>query len=46
MWGDRIPTELDLGRARSILEELYRRASQQHRPETERDYLRRLLERF
>jgi hypothetical protein len=46
VWGDRIPTELDLGRARSILEELYRRASQQNRPEPEREYLQRLLDRF
>jgi hypothetical protein len=46
LWGERIPTELDLGRARAILEELYRRAGQRHRPTTELEYLQRLLERF
>jgi hypothetical protein len=46
LWGERVPTELDLGRAREILEELYRRASQRSRPPEELDYLQRLLRRF
>ena len=46
LWGERVPTELELGRARAILEELYRRAGQRHRPSTELDYLDRLLRRF
>ena len=46
LWGERVPTELDLGTARAILEELYRRAGQRHRPTLELDYLERLLQRF
>jgi hypothetical protein len=46
LWGERVPTELDLGRARAIMEELYRRAGQRHRPTEELDYLDRLLRRF
>ena len=32
LWGERMPTELDLGKARAILEELQRRASERQRP--------------
>ncbi|MGH6914702.1 MAG: DUF4175 family protein, partial [Geminicoccales bacterium] len=46
LWGERVPTELDLGRARAIMEELYRRAGQRQRPADELDYLQRLLRRF
>jgi hypothetical protein len=46
LWGERVPTELELGRARAIMEELYRRAGQRHRPVEELDYLQRLLRRF
>ncbi len=46
LWGERVPTELDLGKARSILEELQRRASERQRPSQELDYLQRLLRRF
>ena len=46
LWGERVPSELDLGQARAILEELYRRAGQRHRPTQELDYLNRLLQRF
>ena len=46
LWGERVPTELDLGRARAILDELYRRAGQRNRPSQELDYLNRLLQRF
>ena len=46
LWGERIPTELDLGRARAILEELQRRARDRQRPADELDYLHRLLRRF
>jgi uncharacterized protein (TIGR02302 family) len=42
----KIPEEADLQRARQILDELRRRSSEQFRPKYERDYLRRLLERF
>lgn len=41
-----VPTELDPARAREILDEIRRRAGDANRPETERDYLRRLLDRF
>ena len=33
MFGPEVPDDLDLGRARSIMEELHRRASQRHRPD-------------
>jgi uncharacterized protein (TIGR02302 family) len=46
LWGERVPTELDLGKARAILEELQRRSSQRQRPADELDYLHRLLRRF
>jgi hypothetical protein len=46
LWGERVPTELDLGKARAILEELQRRASDRQRPTFELDYLQRLLRRF
>ncbi len=41
-----VPEEGELHRAHEILEELRRRAAEPQRPEDERDYLRRLLERF
>jgi hypothetical protein len=46
LWGERVPTELELGTARAILDELYRRAGQRHRPTLELEYLDRLLRRF
>lgn len=42
----RIPEEIDMQRAREILEELRRRAGEQNRPLIELDYIERLLERF
>jgi uncharacterized protein (TIGR02302 family) len=42
----KLPEAADLQRARQILDELRRRASEQFRPKIERDYLRRLLDRF
>ncbi len=44
--GTRVPAENDLGRARDVLEELYRRSRDQGRPQQELDYYDRLLERF
>jgi uncharacterized protein (TIGR02302 family) len=44
--GVQVPEESDLGRARDVLEELYRRAGDQRRPPSELDYFRRLLDRF
>ena len=44
--GAEIPDEIDRQRAREILEELRRRASEQGRPQDEIDYIERLLERF
>jgi len=41
-----VPSEADLHRARDVLEELRRRAGQPQRPETEKDYLKRLLRQF
>jgi len=41
-----VPSESDRQRARSILEELRRRAAEQGRPQEELDYIDRLLERF
>ena len=41
-----IPDKADLQRSREILDELYRRAGEFHRPEVEREYIRRLLRRF
>lgn len=45
-FGDYVPDALDLGRAREILEELYRRAGEADRPAYEREYIERLLDRF
>ena len=42
----RIPDEMELRRAREILEELRRRASELRRSKDEREYLERLLKRF
>ena len=44
--GVKIPGATDLARARAILEELRRRAAQMNRPQSERDYLDRLLKSF
>ena len=41
-----VPEDYDLGRARGILEELLRRSGDFRRPAYERDYYRRLLDRF
>ncbi|MBL8551475.1 MAG: DUF4175 family protein [Hyphomonadaceae bacterium] len=41
-----VPSEMQRARSREILDELRRRAQDPRRPETERDYLRRLLDRF
>jgi len=46
LFGERVPSELDLGKARAIMEELYRRASERDRPAEELEYLERLLRRF
>jgi hypothetical protein len=45
-FGPKVPTDLDLGRAREIMEELHRRSGQRYRPAEELDYLDRLLRRF
>jgi hypothetical protein len=42
----RVPTEVERARSREILNELRRRAQDPRRPEAERQYLRRLLDRF
>ncbi|MBY0432411.1 MAG: DUF4175 domain-containing protein, partial [Rhodospirillales bacterium] len=42
----RIPEQGEVHRAREILEELRRRASQANRPQVEKDYLERLLRQF
>jgi uncharacterized protein (TIGR02302 family) len=42
----RIPEESDIQRARDILNEIQRRLGEQIRPQTERDYLDRLIDRF
>ena len=44
--GVKIPDHIERRRARDILQELRRRAGERHRPETERDYIDRLLKRF
>jgi hypothetical protein len=41
-----IPDQTDRARAREILDDIRRRAQDPNRPEAERDYLRRLLDRF
>ena len=42
----KVPDEIDMQRAREILEELRRRAGEQTRPLLELDYIERLLRRF
>jgi hypothetical protein len=42
----KIPDEIDVQRAREILEELRRRLGEQTRPALELDYIERLLRRF
>jgi uncharacterized protein (TIGR02302 family) len=44
--GIRVPDEPDIARAREIMDELRKRASDRQRPKTELDYLDRLLEQF
>ena len=44
--GVQVPEESDLGRARDVLEELHRRASDRNRAPLELDYYQRLLDRF
>ena len=44
--GVRIPDQMELRRAREILDELRRRRGQQHRPAIELDYIDRLLQQF
>ena len=44
--GVNIPTQSDPVRAREIFDEIRRRAQDPNRPEAEREYLRRLLDRF
>jgi len=44
--GVEVPEESDLGRARDVLEELYRRSGDRGRAPLELDYYRRLLDRF
>lgn len=41
-----VPDEAQLGRARDVLEELFRRSAQPNRPRQELDYYQRLLDRF
>jgi len=41
-----VPTQSDRVRAREILDDIRRRAQDPNRPEAEREYLRRLLDRF
>ena len=42
----RVPTQGDPVRAREIFDEIRRRAQDPNRPAAEREYLRRLLDRF
>jgi hypothetical protein len=42
----KVPKEIEMQRAREILEELRRRSAEQTRPPVELDYLDRLLKRF
>jgi len=44
--GRNVPSQSDPARARQIFDEIRRRAQDPNRPEAEREYLRRLLERF
>jgi len=41
-----IPDQIELRRAREILDELRRRAGERNRPAVERDYIDRLLPKF
>ncbi|WP_201742249.1 DUF4175 family protein [Mangrovicoccus ximenensis] len=41
-----LPEDTPAGRARDLQDEIRRRSTEQERPETERDYLNRLLDRF
>lgn len=42
----KVPDEMEMRRAREILDELHRRANQTRRPKLEREYIDRLLRRF
>lgn len=42
----KVPDEIDMQRARQILEELRRRLGEAQRPPSELDYIERLLQRF
>ncbi|MES1156361.1 MAG: DUF4175 family protein [Alphaproteobacteria bacterium] len=42
----RVPTQIDPARVREIVNEIRRRAQDPNRPEAEREYLQRLLDRF
>ena len=42
----KVPDEIDMQRAREILEELRRRMGEPTRPQSELDYIERLLRRF
>ncbi|HYD89405.1 MAG TPA: DUF4175 family protein [Vitreimonas sp.] len=44
--GTSVPSQSDPARAREIFDEIRRRAQDPNRPEAEREYLRRLLDRF
>ena len=44
--GVAVPDQGDLGRARDVLDELYRRSGDRQRPPAELDYYKRLLDRF
>ncbi len=44
--GSTVPSQSDPARARQIFDEIRRRAQDPNRPEAEREYLRRLLDRF
>ncbi len=44
--GVELPSDYDLGRARGVLEELYRRSGERQRPSYELEYYKRLLDRF
>ena len=42
----RVPTNMDPAQSRALFDEIRRRAGDPARPQAERDYLRRLLDRF
>ena len=44
--GVKVPDQMEMRRARQILDELRRRAGERERPVIERDYIERLLRRF